>query len=503
LPSSKNINASDSDLLVQFVFKLFDITIPELENMAHQVIVDYINISQDRSVLSNELKTRLSKIGFSQIKALSILKSVMNEHADYVVTFKAEISALSVSDDLSVRLIASEIATCISIDTPPISKERQELPFCYEIELPVLDNTNEAIPYSAIAPGESFPDLGDPLEMIRPFSFEAELIARMSEIPIQNIITRTVSIMHTLMHEELWNKAAEEKFKKWMKGIQLELTYHRLRPQIAKMALSNVACELIDANKISQTDTVFLRKIFEGTDSYMLSIVPIIKPNFINIYNSENRNYMHDHEKWLIDINNSLKLFNKTDNQDHAILGELTKWCWLDWEKPTETRLSMVCHNQWQDWDTPIYASSFFPSKIHWKAEDYPKIDNIQEPSLVIYGSPIYVDLGGTKWLALNPVIGHSLGWTISSSGLFRWVNSTGEIMVESIFWKDGPIGRQAPKMDDVCSDGWLVVASKSAVESIKKLTGQTIKIDAVVRSYGKNPYSLTTRTTESRNRWI
>ena len=116
----------------------------------------------------------------------------------------------------------------------------------------------------------------------------------------------------------------------------------------------------------------------------------------------------------------------------------------------------------------------------------------------------MHVDFGGTKWLAFNPDIGISLGWSISPNGLFQWVDKSGEIMVESIFWKDGPIDRKLPKPDNVCSDGWLVVATQSAVNAIRKLTEEeTIKINTVIRSYEENPYSPYYETAEVRSKWV
>ncbi len=74
--------------------------------------------------------------------------------------------------------------------------------------------------------------------------------------------------------------------------------------------------------------------------------------------------------------------------------------------------------------------------------------------------------------------------------------------MVESINWKDGPIGRMPPKIDDVCFHGWLVVATIVAVNAIHQLTGEAIKINAVLRSSGKNPYDLNYGHAENRDRW-
>lgn len=504
LQTDNNTDLVDVDYLIRFTFKLLDIAVPELAYMAHQAIIGFVGVSQNRKVLTEALKAPLSQIGLPQVKALSALQDIVDEYTDFVATFKAEISALCASNDLCVRFMALELASNLSIDATPVPEDRSKLPFAYKIELPKLENTEEAIPFSAIAPGETFPDFCDPLEMIRPLSNEAELIGTMAGIPLQNITTRTSDLMRLLVPEKRWNKVAEEEYREWMKGIELQLTYHRLRPQIAKLALSHVACELMDAGRISPSDARLLGALFRRSDSYMLPIEPNERPGFIEVPNAKTSGVSRNHNKWLENTSAALSHFQITDNQDRVILGELTKWCWLDWDKPSETRLSMVCHSGWPNGDTPIYPSSFFPSMMRWTANDYPNIkEGILKSSSVIYGSPGYVDHGGTKWLALNPMVGFSLNWSMAPDGLFRWLDDSGEIMAESIFWKDGPIGRQPPKMDDVCSDGWLVVATLAAVDAIRQLTGtETIKINAVVRSYGNNPYALKYETAETRNQW-
>ncbi len=500
LPNKTESGIADVDFLIRFIFKLFDISVPELEHMAYQAILGAFGVSRNRAVFAKELKVRLSQIGLSQIKALSILQGVVNEYADFVYTFKVELSALCASNDLCVRFMALELANKLSIEGAPIPEDRFILPFIYEIELPELENKKEAIPYSVITPGETFPDFGDSLEMIRPLSHEAELLGRMSGVPFQNILTRTTDLMKKIVPQEKWNKGAEEEFKGWLRGIDLQLTYHRIRPQISKLSLSHVACELFDAGRISLNEINFLETFFRSSDRYMLSVEPIERPDFIEVPNAKDREQLQRHEDWVKTAEEALSLFHTLDKYDRIILGELTKWCWIDWEKPTETRLSMVCHNEWPNWDTPKNVFSFFPNKMTWRADNYPDIKGIDELSLVIYGLPVNVDLGAVEWLAFNPIVGKALGWSFSPDGFFRWIDKSGEIMVESIFWKDGPIGRRPPKMDDVCSDGWLVVATPKAVDLIRQLTGKIIKIDAVVRCYGNNSDSLECGTVETRN---
>uniref|UniRef100_UPI0039A1CDF5 hypothetical protein n=1 Tax=Thaumasiovibrio sp. DFM-14 TaxID=3384792 RepID=UPI0039A1CDF5 len=161
-----------------------------------------------------------------------------------------------------------------------------------------------------------------------------------------------------------------------------------------------------------------------------------------------------------------------------------------------------VCHPEWNVDVEVTSPSALFPSMMHWSAIDYPDITATREPSLVIYGTGSYIDHGGIEWLALNPSIGFSLGWFISKEGLFRWVDDKGNTMVESICWKDGPISRQPPKRDDICSNGWLVVASIEAVEKIREVIGEAARVNAVVRSYGRGSYDPVTTSIQQRVNW-
>lgn len=500
--SVENTKSLESEVLVRLAFKFYDCIVPEIYNSAYQTIVEFIRISEDRAVLSSEIKHRLSKIGLPQVKALTVLKGVSNDFSDYVKTFNSEISTLAASNDLSVRLIAQELSETLSITPASISEDKHKLPFAYEIELPELENLDEAIPYTAIVPGDTFPDIGDPLELIRPFSNVAEILSKMSGIPLQNVVTRAANLMPALVPEEEWNKNAEVQAKNKLKGIGLEMTYNRLRPQIAKLALSHVASELLDAEKIALHDFMFLKKLFNRADNYVLDLVPVERPEFVIVHSAKDRNSISPNEDWLANAEEAIPLILKKDSDNRSIIGELTNWCWLEWAKPTELRMSMVCHKEYQELDEPKYSSSFFPYASFWTASDYPDIGHVREPSLVIYGAPHTTDLGSSEWLALNPIIGVELGWSYDNQGCFRWVNDSGEVMVESIYWKDGPISRMPPKFDNVCSNGWLVVATAEAMESIQQLTGEIIKMNVVVRSSGKNAYDLEYGVAESRELW-
>ena len=493
---------NDAGLLIQFAFDMFDVGIPELAHMAHQAIVDFSKIRGNWPAIRREITNRIDKVGLTQIKIVSLLKSLVEDYKDFVVQFKTEISLLCASEDFSVRMVALDLSNKLEVEGRLPPKQRSKLPLVYELELPEIENKKEAIPFSAVRPGDTLPDVDDPIELLRPLLTEAKLVADMSNIPFENLAYRASELMKTLVPESEWNKQAEESYRKWMEGFGLKLTYHRLRPKVAKLALSHVVCELLDAGRIPPQGLGLLDVIFKRSDELLLALEPAIRPECIATPQARDRDISHNHDEWLGDIEQAISQFVSSIETGKEIIGEITSWVWLDWDTPTEIRMSTICHPEWNSEADIKSPSALFPSMMHWSASDYPDISVTNEPSLVIYGSGSYIDRGGLEWLALNPAIGSSLGWFLSSEGLFRWVDEKGDLMVESICWKDGPISRQPPKMDDICSNGWLVVASDEAIEKIREVIGEAVKVNAVVRSYGRGTYDPATMSTQQRANW-
>src|SRR5208282_2386885 len=70
-------------------------------------------------------------------------------------------------------------------------------------------------------------------------------------------------------------------------------------------------------------------------------------------------------------------------------------------------------------------------------------------------------------WVAFNPALAQSLGWSIAPQGLFLWRDPQGQVMVESLWWLDGPLGRRGMSARNCVGEGWLVVAAPAAMHSI------------------------------------
>jgi hypothetical protein len=103
---------------------------------------------------------------------------------------------------------------------------------------------------------------------------------------------------------------------------------------------------------------------------------------------------------------------------------------------------------------------------------------------LIIQNVTYGFDSSGSDWLALNPFIGHRLGWQLSKDGLFRWVDVAGNTMVESLWWLDGQVEQSPPHLNNEVGEGWLVVASQSAWDLIKAKHGVLRQIAKIERTF-------------------
>jgi hypothetical protein len=163
----------------------------------------------------------------------------------------------------------------------------------------------------------------------------------------------------------------------------------------------------------------------------------------------------------------------KTDD-GLIVLAEETTLKWLEWGTPTEVRRSVVVPSRIL---YPEDIDAFFGKMVNRLVSEYPFLRaSITTPLLVFRHSDYAYDSPGKIWLALDPIIGFCLGWSVAEDGLFRWVNNAGQTMVQSIWWTDSLVGQAPPHFDDEVGEGWLVVASQAAWDAITAQLG-TLKV--------------------------
>lgn len=147
---------------------------------------------------------------------------------------------------------------------------------------------------------------------------------------------------------------------------------------------------------------------------------------------------------------------------EEYILAERSWFIRPDWEWPREERYrGVTAHPVDAGLDRRVLASGHelvYSSYLRGDAQDHDNLTIWNNEDQLI--GPQY------RWVAFNATVARKLGWTPSSTEPFRWDNSEGELMVRSIYWKDGWIWLEPPRFESL-GEGWIVVATQSAVDQI------------------------------------
>jgi hypothetical protein len=115
--------------------------------------------------------------------------------------------------------------------------------------------------------------------------------------------------------------------------------------------------------------------------------------------------------------------------------------------------------------------------------EEYGDLSSVPEQAIVVRQSAPTFEADAKGWLAFSPTLARSLGWRLASDGLFRWVDSRGAVMAESVWWNDGFIDHQPPDSDCEVGAGWLVVVSRDAVQAVRNAVGPLVLDGLLIRS--------------------
>ena len=182
----------------------------------------------------------------------------------------------------------------------------------------------------------------------------------------------------------------------------------------------------------------------------------------------------HHQRIWIAD-GQRIVLAERTDlkiNRDRGSMAE-TRYSAMDPRNLAQRQLS----------EDP---EAMFERVVRKLVSEYPSLHSDAEISaLVLSHSALWVDSPGGAWLALNPAVAFRLGWLISDSGMFRWVNDQGHVMAESVWWMDGCpvlVGDSLP--EDEVGEGWIVLVSECALAQIEVAFGPVTRKTAVVRRY-------------------
>ena len=417
-----------------------------------------------------------------QERALTVLNAVALTDPAAVSTFQARTEELIDSHNWLVRSMAGSVASACGWSVSTTNRNFQPLPAIYHLELPPRA-LNVPLDQIGISPRTPVPDSSDPRITVLPLNDQIELIADIAEVPEDKLYARIVEIMRQLAPPETWSVQAQRIFDSSLRSAGLHLPRTTVRLQVARRAMFHAVAELQDSGNISQRGIQALQRHLRTYDPKMVMEQPSHRPS--NIAPISGLEFMDDVLKWADAVEEALRHTNWTPDDDLVVLAENTVIAKRrPWESPRETRYSVL---------QPVVASPFPIGRD--PQELYRKVMNrtigeyeilAQSPNwypLAIQNVALGYNSPAANWIALNPVIARKLSWSLATDGMFRWLDSHGATKVESIWWVDGlpAHSTNGPSSEEV-GEGWLVLATQSALEEMQRETGPLARHSIVVR---------------------
>ena len=170
--------------------------------------------------------------------------------------------------------------------------------------------------------------------------------------------------------------------------------------------------------------------------------------------------------------------------QGRSLIGERTWFVRPEWEWPHEERYRGLIAKSIDKADKRALKSAFgltYEMYLDGRGQNDKQLIVLNEENQLV--GPAY------QWAAINSNIARALGWNPSTNVPFKWLDTAGNVMIESTYWKDGWIWIEPPRFESL-GEGWSVSASPAAIEAIRRLApGTEIHLWVERQSHGDRPY--------------
>jgi hypothetical protein len=398
--------------------------------------------------------------------AIQTLDALSLSIPDAVRPFEAQILGLVSSPHWATRRAVKEIATRLGWEIPQASPNiTPPLSSVYQIELPPASRTPRPETMESEDGTRTFPEDATAFEIVYPQHIHLDAIAMEADLCRTNLYQRTVRLMQTLGLTGGWSGSGEAKLMGWLGELGPKFTYRRPRYTAVRRAIYHLVAELVDGCRLDAGSLEKLDSLLRYWDPGLLLRMPSKRWRIIAPLGGEDIY----RKGWLERVEEVFDRLAVRDADGSVILAEETELVHPVWERYAEERVSLVCLG-------PVLREPrqgpIFSERTNLLIRDYAKsgVAGVSPP-LVIRHDPFGFDSPCCNWLALNPFVGRMLGWSASPDGLFRWTDAGGALMVETIWWVDGPVAI-SPYHDIETGEGFLVLASARGWAALSEKLG-------------------------------
>lgn len=451
------------------------------------------SLLKGKTAVISALIEALNRTEQSAERALMVLDAASEYNPKSVKPFEEILEQLRHSPNFLVRLIASYVWAKYKNEELLLQTVEREIPTVYSFELPSLSlhRTEEVAGREDIVRAL----IEDLARKLRPLDIEAREIAKIARISEDNVFYQALKYFRKLETKRTWFSEAleikEEKVSQFLHDIGLDHYFQKPHIAIARQALSYVAADLFDAEYITIKSLRRLWRVLVYHDLDFILNYPSPRPSCISTIGgipANDSSFISLPDNWVESTKASLSLLNLQFADKRIILGEWTRLRYLNDQSPVEERISLIrvvdSDNLWHGFNI---EEGHRPFSIFVKCQTS-KYLYLKESldHLIIAGDGYSFDTPGNFWLAFNPALAYALNWSPVDDCWFGWANQSGDLVVESIWWHDGPSSQYSTRyLNCEVGSGWLVVITEQGFKEVKQFAGQLSRGGLVRRQLG------------------
>jgi hypothetical protein len=361
------------------------------------------------------------------------------------------------SDDIAIRKTSSSLAREWDQE---VTRKQGGLPALYRLELPRTPQAARFEPPSGTSPTSSGLYTEDVNTWTWPLQQALETTVKASGLEIANLRTRAAQLMERLGGTAVFGPEATKQKLARLRRLKLHSSYRKLPVSVAFQAARELLGELDAADAIDPSALPFILPDVAAFPSGIATLPPCPRPVGVPKAEIDEPYHSTDSHAW-------------RDRVDQDVVVP---------KVPGYLVLAAAA----------IHRRHYFHKE--WTVEQYygPNADKVQEglssrllhlPRVLVLDElyPLYDgpapgavvhplgDISGSipfNMVALCPGVAIELGWRPDPRHLFTYLNSQGDVVAQTIYWRDGGVHSREPDAG-IFSIGYLVVVKEDRAKEV------------------------------------
>ncbi len=362
------------------------------------------------------------------------------------------------------RALTSLISSSIIEDEAPITTSLNPT---YTLEIQQLGKLN---PQKTVDEEGNIIDTDDASTLTSFVRVQSKAISKTFGFREINLHHRLYAIMRELAEPFAWSSANEKKVRAELESVGIKMSMVRPRVELVLQAMSRMVAELNDAGFVLPS---YYIPHFFFKDVAVWSFTESMRPSFLNRLKTERFSVG---KEWVNDVRKHPRLQTAPEITDSVwrVIGEYYVIKQMEWGFPEETFQSQLRAKNAID---GFHRDFIFGSVMERHVDNYLYLEGYPESGYLVITNEQHSPLGGmsSRWIAFNPKIAAKLCWEPSEEEPFGWEDEEGNLVVRSVYWRDGNVNLSQRVNDCETGGGWYLIASDSGLKAIAEIYQELI----------------------------